>query len=304
MKTLSAILKDHSGILPKELSATLNKGAAEKQLQHFEKVSRIKLPAFLIDTYQWKNGAIAGVGLIPEFDFLSLDSVLVELKTHAARLGEKFFPIFSNGAGDFICCDTQQRSVSKLLIMNRENSAKPTLVFDSLEAFFLASFEAWEKNLFRVVKSLDCSHGKTKYVDFNAFQNHKDWNEIFCRLNPKAAKCSGGIAILNTRFALKPLENPHPAIFSDEEFFGMLESTTLTTLHKHLGEANTLGVVKTIVTKSERERELQWFRQFVPLLLSTQKNLKDRGEKARADRLQRQIEFLSAVETSLKQLRI
>lgn len=168
-----------------KIAQVLNEGVSEQDIKAFFSDLPLAPTDELIDLYKWKNGVKYGDFTISESLLFSLGTLLSleeGIKSYKTAMtnniwNENFFPISSNGAGDFILIDLQKDSETfKQLFLGSPVlllSEFPETVYDSLESLFESVLLCYKKEIY--------------FFDDEGFQSNWDAEFQLCRvLNPKS----------------------------------------------------------------------------------------------------------------------
>jgi len=115
--------------------------------------------------YAWKNGISYDSGWkIGDFDFFSFglflslqDSIEHYVTSKSQKIWRSgLFPIFTNGGGDFILLDTNDKNKTKgMLLLHAPSlllSDKPESIYDSLNTFFTTILECYNVGAYKMIE--------------------------------------------------------------------------------------------------------------------------------------------------------
>jgi hypothetical protein len=103
LKRLNDVFGELGGMLHNgEISATLNPGVSDEELDLWERSNSVALPKDIRALYKWRNGCSGESSIMPEFYLLSLRDISEIVSGTPEWRRKGLYPIFANGAGDFL----------------------------------------------------------------------------------------------------------------------------------------------------------------------------------------------------------
>lgn len=171
----------------------LQKGTEENKAQELLIKSNIVSDKLLI-LYNWKNGVsddlmtmpIEEIELFPEGIMLSLQEALsrYSLYVEVERIwGEKLFPIFTNGGGDYLLLDTNQESTQYGMILQYAPALllteEPESIYDSLETMFETILSCVKEGAYRysLNDAIDVDYDLKYKISANYNPKSKYWDD-------------------------------------------------------------------------------------------------------------------------------
>ncbi len=161
--------------------ASLNPGATDKEISHFESELGWKLPEDFVRFYQWKNG---DGELIPGWRWLSLKDI-EELRNWFSEYTQNkpfeqqqpwhpdFIPFLDNGGGDYYCLD-------RLGIWNGVSNQIIYHCYDDRSYIESSRFDLWLEVIVLCFKS--GSWIREQNQEFCDFEQSDGWSATFTKI--------------------------------------------------------------------------------------------------------------------------
>lgn len=158
---LSAILQEFEKVVKEKKVKNftlLQNGLAEKTI--IDLLSKINFPPNdrIMTYFNWKNGvkisydkSICEFEIFPENIFLSIESAIENftIYTYDRSWKKNWFPLFTNGGGDFLLFDFKDESLllySPSILLD----SKPVKIYDSLSSYFKTAIMCFERSAYYV----------------------------------------------------------------------------------------------------------------------------------------------------------
>lgn len=192
--TLEKVLQDTSRFVERSpIPISLNPGLTSTKLKRLSSKLPFPLPKEVATVYHWRNGCSGTLSLIPEFQFMPFEDVVMWIKGSSRLYPEGWLPMFTNGGGDFLYRDARSTSDVGIFFWLAEAQQEGLLAFDSLEKLFLTISEAYRQKVFEVRKvssSVNTVSGSHRVVtrEVTEARDAKSWSDLKRTLNPISAK--------------------------------------------------------------------------------------------------------------------
>lgn len=188
---LSQSLREFKGLLGKlDFAPKLHSPATAHLITDFERECSVTLPSDVHALYKWSNGS-SGVSIIPDFDFLSLQSVKCELMNRRDWMERQVVPLFTNGGGDALYVKAQGEP-GLIFVWRVYNPLWFTPHYDSLLSLLETVIEGYTRGLIEVKETeaqVRQPDGTSKpYTRFaTVVKSERKWFDLVEMFNPKSA---------------------------------------------------------------------------------------------------------------------